>query len=74
MKQAELRFRNAHAKINGERKHPGQYYRSPDRPTGMHRSTYDRLCEDLKAAYREWDEASHAELLAHAQRMRAVID
>lgn len=74
MKQAELRFRKAHAKIDGERKHPGQYYRPPDRPKGMHRSTYDRLCEDLETAYREWDEASHAKLLALKQRMSAVSD
>lgn len=74
MKQAELRFRNAHAKIDGERTHPGQYYRPPERPTGMHRSTYERLCEDLEATYREWNEASHTKLVAHAQRLRAVID
>jgi hypothetical protein len=74
MKQAELRFRKAHANINGERKHPGQYYGPPDRPKGMHGSTYDRLCEDLEAAYRDWEEASHAKLVAHAERLRAVID
>jgi hypothetical protein len=74
VKQAELRFRKAHANINGERKHPGQYYRPPERPKGIHRSTYDRLCDDLEAAYRDWNETSNAELVAHAQRMRAVID
>lgn len=74
MKQAELRFRKAHANINGERKHPGQYYRPPDRPTGMHRTTYEQLCEDLEVAHRDWEEASDAKLLAHAQRLRAVID
>lgn len=40
----------------------------------MHWSTYEQLCDDLEAAYREWDEASHAELLALKQRMSAVSD
>lgn len=74
MKQAELRFRKAHAKINGERKHPGQYYGPPDRPTGMHQSTYDRLCKDLEAANREWKTATNARFRALKQRLRAVSE
>lgn len=69
MKQAELRFRKAHAKINGERKHPGQYFLPPKRPKGMHWSTYGDLCEELRDAYREWEEANHAELQVLTQRL-----
>lgn len=74
MKQAELRFRKAHAKINGERKHPGQYLMPPERPKGMHRSTYEQLCDDLETAYREWEAASHTKLVAHAQRLRETVN
>jgi hypothetical protein len=74
MKQAELRFRKAHANIDGERKHPGQYFAPPDRPKGMHQSTYEQLCEDLTAAYRDWEEATHAKLVAHTNRLRETVD
>lgn len=74
MKQAELRFRKAHANINGERTHPGEYLTPPDRPTGMHRSTYEQLCEDLKTAYRDWNEAMDARFCALKQHLRTVTE
>lgn len=74
MKQAELRFRKAHAKIDDERKHPGQYLGPPERPKGMHHSTYEQLCDDLETAYRDWEEASHAKLVAHTNRLRETVN
>jgi hypothetical protein len=73
LKRAERRFRKAHANIDGKRTHPGQYLAPPDRPKGMHHSTYESLVEDLNTAYRDWEAASHAKLVAHTDRLRETV-
>lgn len=66
MKQAELRFRRAYAKVDeqGRRPHPNDLDvpRIPDRPTGMHHDTYEDLLADLERAREEWDQASFVKL------------
>jgi hypothetical protein len=74
MKQAELRFRRAHAKIDGRRPHPSEYLAPPDRPNGMHRMTYEELVADLEDAYRDWDEASTAKLRELAGQYRDILE
>jgi len=55
MTRARLRFEKLHARINGRRKHPCDYLVPPDKPDGMHQSTYESLCDDLQQAFDEWN-------------------
>jgi hypothetical protein len=74
MKQAELRFRRVHEQIDGQRPHPSEYLVPPDRPTGMHRSTYEELVTDIEDAYRDWDEASSAKLRELASHYKDILE
>lgn len=77
MKQAELRYRRAYAKIDpgGRRPHPNDYGPiPPEKPKGMHTSTYADLASDLEDAFREWDRAYREKLQAFAGRLDSVPD
>lgn len=64
VEQAELRYRRAFAKADakGRHPHPNRSPWVPERPTGMHRETFDRLTADLEQARDEWDRAFHRRL------------
>lgn len=76
MKQAELRFRRSHEQIDGRRPHPSEYVAldPPDRPMGMHRSTYEEFVADLEDAYLDWDEASTAKLRELAGQYKDILE
>lgn len=59
VKQAELRYRRAFAKVDAEnrRTHPNSEPWLPDRPKGMHHDTYEDLVQDIRTAYQEWEDA-----------------
>ncbi len=74
LKQAELRFRRAYAKLDpqGRRPHPNNETvpHVPDRPAGMHHETYDALVADLETARLEWEEEWISRLQAMTQSLR----
>ena len=78
MERAEQRYRKAYAKLDEQRRrpHPNDWEvpHVPDRPKGMHRTTYERLVEDLETARRDWDGAFHATLGGFKQRLGEAID
>ncbi len=53
--RAQLRFQKIHERIDGRRLHPSEYLVPPDKPDGMHQSTYESLIDDLEEAFDEWD-------------------
>ena len=59
MKQAELRYKRAFAKAdkNNGRPHPGGVTRPPEKPKGMHESTFEELRADVIEAQCRWDSA-----------------
>ena len=71
LKQAELRYRRAYAKLDeqGRRPHPNsdQAPYVPDRPKGMHHNTYEDLVGELTQARLEWKDA-WMEQLRHMTR------
>lgn len=63
IKTARLRYERVYEKLAGERKHPNALdARTPEKPTGMHYSTYFDLLDDLEDARREWDAAMSTRL------------
>jgi hypothetical protein len=67
--QARLRFQRIHEKIDGTRPHPSNYLTPPDRPKGMHESTYTALTDDLRAAFEAWDDAFLGRLESLSDRL-----
>lgn len=67
MKQALRRFQRAQRKLGVSPTHPesGSYDSLyPERPKGMHRSTYEERIAELDAAREEWHETFFVELTA----------
>lgn len=66
LKQAELRYRRAFAKADGEgrRPHPNgtQPPFLPERPKGMHHDTFEALLEEVREARDEWNREQMARL------------
>ena len=56
---AELRYKRAFAKADKDSRwvHPNAIAGLPERPKGMHHSTFDELMQDVWDALDEWDEA-----------------
>ena len=59
LKAHELRYRRAFAKAdrNNRRPHPGGVTRPPEKPKGMHESTFEELRADVWAAHCRWSSA-----------------
>jgi hypothetical protein len=59
IKQAELRYKRAFQKADKDnrRPHPNNSPFVPERPKGMHHSTFDELMMDVQAARDEWNKA-----------------
>lgn len=72
LKQAELRYRRAFAKVDAEnrRPHPNNMPLTPDRPKGMHQETFESLKWEVTRAEWEWSE----EMRKETNRLLASLD
>lgn len=74
--QAELRYRRAFARADAEdRRPPPESIESPiipERPKGIHHSTFEAHLEDVRAARKDWEEAYMAELRAMTDYLKDV--
>jgi hypothetical protein len=69
IREAELRYKRAYEKFNGRRPSPDELAPlPPERPDGMHQSTYDDLVDELKAARRAWVRARDQRLFEVAKQ------